>query len=228
MRNRRIPTSFFKNCPHCGCIIYFCNKDSLYRSSKHNSICNSCSKLGDCNPSYGKTFAAGKRSDEFCDRLSLIKQNTTPFTREKMSGAAKKERIIRYANPEYHTKLSGCIKLAMHRPDIRKKHIEGLHNSKWLKVKTDRGQLELLSKWNDLGFKFEPNYQIHTDTDLFYIDGYDEEHNVVLEYDSKYHKRQQQKDLIRQNKIIDILKPKKFWRYDAVNKQCRNVLERVG
>ena len=37
-----------------------------------------------------------------------------------------------------------------------------------------------------------------------------------------------QKDLIRQNKIIDILKPNKFWRYDAVNKQCKNVLEKVG
>lgn len=34
--------------------------------------------------------------------------------------------------------------------------------------------------------------------------------------------------LIRQNKIIDILKPNKFWRYDAVNKQCKNVLEKVG
>ena len=35
---------------------------------------------------------------------------------------------------------------------------------------------------------------------------------------------QKKKDGIRQNKIIDILQPKKFWRYDAVNKQCRDVL----
>lgn len=33
------------------------------------------------------------------------------------------------------------------------------------------------------------------------------------------------KDTIRQNKIIDILKPKKFWRYDAMNKQFRDVLK---
>jgi len=115
---------------------------------------------------------------------------------------------------------------AMHRPDVRKKHITGLHHSKWLKVRTDKGQLEMIACWNKMGFKFEPNYQVHTDTDLFYIDGYDKEHGVVLEYDSKYHNKghQQQKDLIRQQKIIDILKPKKFWRYNAVKKQCKNVL----
>lgn len=39
--------------------------------------------------------------------------------------------------------------------------------------------------------------------------------------DTLYH----QKDIIRQNKIIGILKPKKFWRYDAVNKQYKNILE---
>jgi len=52
--------------------------------------------------------------------------------------------------------------------------------------------------------------------------------NIVLEYDSKYHNRQKQKDLVRQEKIINILKPKKFWRYDVVNKQCKNILEREG
>jgi hypothetical protein len=123
-------------------------------------------------------------------------------------------------------KLSISVKQAMHRPDVRKKHIEGLHHSKWLKVRTDKGQLELLEKWNQLGFHFEPNYQIHTNTDLFYIDGYDVEKNVVMEYDSKYHKRPSQKvkDLLRQQTIIDILKPKKFWRYDAVNKRFENVI----
>lgn len=70
-----------------------------------------------------------------------------------------------------------------------------------------------------MGFRFEPNYQVHTDTDLFYVDGYDKEHNVVLEYDSKYHKKacQKQKDLARQNRVIDILHPKKFWRYNSVD-----------
>ena len=65
-----------------------------------------------------------------------------------------------------------------------------------------------------------------TDTDLFYIDGYDKEKNVVLEFDSKYHRRfgQREKDLIRQQKIIDILKPKRFWRFDSESKQIKNAI----
>jgi len=60
---------------------------------------------------------------------------------------------------------------------------------------------------------------------LFYIDGYDKEKNVVLEYDSKYHfKRvQKQKDLIRQNKIIEILHPTVFWRYNSISKKFNDI-----
>ena len=132
-----------------------------------------------------------------------------------------------FLNLDFRNKHREAIKTAMRKPDVRKNHIKALLETKYIGRKTDKGQLELIEKWNKLGFKFIPNYQIHTDVDLFYIDGYDKEHNVVLEYDSKYHSRlgQKEKDLIRQNKIIDILHPKKFWRYDVVNKTTVNVLE---
>ena len=101
-----------------------------------------------------------------------------------------------------------------------------LAKSNWIKVRMDMGQQELIDKWNRLGFKFETNYQLHRGKDLFYLDGYDKEHNVVLEFDSKYHNipSQLKRDFIRQQKIIDILTPKKFWRYNSVKKQCENVL----
>jgi very-short-patch-repair endonuclease len=88
--------------------------------------------------------------------------------------------------------------------------MKALSETKYLGKSVDKGQLEFLVKWNRLGFEFEPNYQVYTEKDLFYIDGYDKEHNVVVEYDSKYHNKthQKQKDLIRQNKIIDILSRK--------------------
>jgi hypothetical protein len=172
------------------------------------------SKMGKRNPLFGKTVY---------DRTGCILSDEL---RRKLSEAQTE----RYSKSEEKQKTSAAVKTAMHRPDVRKRHIDALHQSKWLKVRTDKGQVELLEKWNRLGFEFESNYQVHTDTDLFYIDGYDKNHNVVLEYDSKYHNKghQQKKDLIRQSKIIDILTPKKFWRYNAVNKQCENVLEKVG
>jgi hypothetical protein len=137
--------------------------------------------------------------------------------------------IKRYTNLNERKKTSKLVKEALHRPDIRKKHLDALHQSKWLKVKCDKGQLEFIEKWNKLGFNFQPNYQIKTNQDLFYVDAYDREKNVVLEYDTKYHNKSyyRKKDLIRQQKIIDILKPKKFWRYDVVNNKFKNIIEGV-
>ena len=121
-------------------------------------------------------------------------------------------------------KLCISIKNAWKDPSKRKRMLD---RCRWKNTSADNGQLELLKKWNNLGFRFSVNHQVKTDVDLFYIDGYDPIHNVVLEYDSKYHSKEPQKskDLIRQNKIINILKPKRFWRYNAVNKQFRDVLK---
>ena len=122
--------------------------------------------------------------------------------------------------------MSEASKIALHRPDVRKRHIEAMAKNHFLGNTMDAGQAELLDKWNRLGFKLEPNYQIHTDDFLCYLDGYDKENNVVLEYDGKYHCSigQQKRDLMRQQKIIDILNPKKFWRYNSVNKQWTNII----
>ena len=152
-----------------------------------------------------------------------IKRYSNLDERKRDSETMKKA----FLNPIFRDKHREAIKTAMHKPDIRKRHINALLDTKYIGRKTDRGQLEMIDCWNKLGFNFEPNYQVYTDIDLFYIDGYDKEHNVVLEYDSKYHNRlgQKEKDLIRQNKIIEILHPKKFWRYNAVNKTLKNILE---
>lgn len=103
---------------------------------------------------------------------------------------------------------------------------ESAKNAKYIRVRLDKGQLEMLNKWNRLGFQFEPNYQVRTDNRLYYLDGYDPKHNVVFEYDSKYHKNpaKKQADLIRQKKIINRLAPCAFWRYDAENHSFNNVI----
>lgn len=123
-------------------------------------------------------------------------------------------------------KLKKASTVAWHNPAIRKKYHDALQRTKWIRVRTDIGQIELLDKWNRLGFSFQPNYQIRTSDGLFYIDGYDSINNIVLEYDGKYHRKlgQKEKDEMRQQKIIQTLKPKRFWRYDAVEKTVQNVL----
>ena len=155
-----------------------------------------------------------------------IKFYSNPEAIKKMSEAVKLA-LNKHDVKEKHKK---AIKLALHRPDTRRRHIEALSKVNYLGRATDVGQVDLINKWNKLGFNFKINYQIHTDDFLAYLDGYDKERNVVLEYDSKYHSKlsQQKKDLVRQNKIIEILKPKKFWRYDSRTKQFKNILGKIN
>jgi hypothetical protein len=208
-----------KNCPSCGKDMFYSSLSSL--SHCRNTKCSYCSNVIRGKSSNRKGCHHTEESKKKISNSSRGIKNSE-IHKINMSKAG----IKRYSNLEERKKTSESIKKAMKRPDVRKKHLDALHHSKWIKVRTDKGQLELLEKWNMLGFNFEPNYQIHTEQDLFYVDGYDKEKNVVLEYDSNYHCQfhQKQKDLVRQQKIIDFLKPKKFWRYDAVNKQFKNIL----
>ena len=185
---------FIINCPVCLKERTLKTRKNIRRALKCKTRCNSCS-----------------------NGIKTKGRKTSFNTKKKMSAS----HIKRYTDVRQKYKTSELVKKAMYRPDVRKRHIEALHNSKWLKVKTDKGQLELIEKWNRLGFNFQPNYQIKTGEDLFYLDGYDLNKNVVLEYDSKYHFRlkQYKKDIVRQNKIIQWLNPKFFWRYDVVNKK---------
>jgi len=191
-------------------------KISIATSGKnHHAYGKKFSEEHKKNLSIGQTGRIGSYGYMGCKRTDEWRQNHSKLQTE------------RYSNIGERTKTGKQVKEAMHRPDVRKKHIDGLMRSEWVKVKTDDGQVELLEKWNRLGFNFEINYQIHTDEDLFYIDGYDKEKNVVFEYDSKYHFKttaQQKKDLERQYKIIKMLKPKAFWRYNSINKTFKNVI----
>jgi len=230
-----------------------CNLKCNYnRAEKKKSLCMSCASTGHkgtpCSdenkkkasermkkmrntPEFIEKYLKSRTSDEV--RKKHLDSIRTPEYRKKMSASILKART----NPVFvknHKeslnrldviqKMSDNTTRSWNTPSIKKKYIESMSKTKWLKVRTDVGQLEMLEKWNRLGFKFEPNYQLHTDEVLYYLDGYDKEHNVVFEYDSKYHNNQKEKDLIRQNKIIELLHPKKFWRYNAVNQTWKNVI----
>ena len=194
-----------RKCPSCGDTIEHKGLNPKgYALKRHNQGCR-------CHPCAAKERIPP--SDITRKKLSDC-QKGRKFSIEHRKNISN-SLVGKQQTEERKTKTSHCVKEAMHRPDVRKRHLDALAETKYLGQKTDKGQLELLDKWNKLGFNLVPNYQVHTDDFLCYIDGYDKEKNVVLEYDTKYHSKpiQQQKDLIRQQRIIDILKPKKFWRY---------------
>jgi hypothetical protein len=218
---KNVDGNWCRICPSCNSALEHKGKYSKSISARRcrdNVFCHSCSSIGKYHSVSSKEkISISKRGKSLSieHRKSISKSHIGKIVSEKTKNKMSQYKKNIYKNPIELDNLSKKMKEVMRRPDVRKKHIEALHKSKWLKVKTDKGQLELLEKWNKLGFDFIPNYQVKTHQDLFYVDGYDKEKNVILEYDSKYHNKlgQKEKDLIRQQKIIDILKPKKFWRY---------------
>lgn len=240
-----------KNCPLCDDEQQYSSKKALLASIEKNCLCGSCARSGKNNPQYGKTGTnAGKTfSKEHRRKISesklgnkhwgygkhltnTHKKNQSKSLRIAFKDARIKERQshaqhVRYLNKIEREKTSKSVKKVWCDPEIRKKYINAISISHWLKVRCDMGQTELLNKWNALGFHFEQNYQVCSGDLLYYLDGYDKEKNVILEYDGKYHTKPSQKikDSVRQQNIIDILHPKKFWRYDAINKKCSNILD---
>jgi hypothetical protein len=204
--------TYKRNCPKCNKLQVYKFYNSLYKATKGNKLCKSCCRIGE------------KFSSEHKKKLSERKIGTKQTMNARLKNSNTQRQ--RYLDPAVRKMTSETTRIALHRPDIRKKHIESMIKVNLLGNSTDIGCNELLNKWNRLGFIFEPNYQVHTDDFLCYLDGYDKEKNIVMEYDSKYHQKpsQKERDLVRQEKIINVLHPKKFWRYNAVNKQWTNVV----
>lgn len=203
---------FERKCPRCNKMQTYAFYSAFYKANVGNKVCKSCCRKG------------VKFSKSHCDNISKGKVGKSPTIQHIIKNS--NAQLLRFQNENERNKISVATKKALRSPIIRKRHIEALAKTRWLGKTFDKGQLELLEKWNTLGFNFIPNYQVYNNEFLGYIDGYDPINNIVIEYDSKYHKRlsQKKKDLIRQQYIIDILNPKKFWRYDAENKQWINVI----
>lgn len=207
-----------RHCPKCNCNIIYASYRSWWTCNKNGGTCKDC---------YSKRKIGTHLSKESIERIksSKIGKTFSDEHKKKLSDAWNKRKKNYPITNETRKKISDKVKLNWKTPSIREKYNDALEKTKWLKVKTDKGQLEFINKWNSLGFNFEPNYQLHIGKFLCYVDGYDKEKNVVLEYDGKYHLKpnQKQKDLIRQEKIIEILKPKKFWRYNFETKKITGV-----
>lgn len=232
-----------KNCPKCGNEQQYSTLQDYNKSLKRNRLCKKCShlgnvlsnetkrklstlKLGNKNPFFGKHHT--KESKKLMGgSVKNYKGINGPFYGKHHTEETKKKlsKINRgkLVDKETNEKVSESVRLAWKNP-VKRKNM--LSSFKWNNRCLDKGQLELLEKWNKLGFKFVPNFKIRCGDFIYYLDGYDTIYNVIIEYDSAYHKKsnQKKKDLVRQNRIIETLNPRKFWRFDSVSKIIKNIL----
>lgn len=193
---------YVRICPECGRDIKYKTKKILLKSIKLGKPCKNCvqsiSKSGNKNPMYGK-----KHKEETIDIIKEKRklQNISDETRDKMSISAK----LRLE--QYNHWLGRKHK----NETIEKFRIIGanrIHDNKW----HPSFNVEACKIIDDYGKKYGYNFQHALNGGEFFIkelgywvDGYDKEKNIVIEYYEDAHKYFIEEDEIRINKIKKIL-----------------------
>lgn len=201
---------FIRECP-------MCNKDMKY---------NTTYELNRHNKKQTKCVSCSAKSKKFSDthRKNLSKAQTGKIrseeTRKKLSSINKGKR---------HSEET---KLKIAEGNRGKKHtdeaIQKMRVSTLNRLQESVGQLsprynpDACKAIDEYGKLHEYNFQHAENGGEFYIkelgywvDGYDKEKNVVIEYYEQYHDRQKEKDIRRQQEIVDFL-------------QCKFIILREG
>jgi len=212
---------FKKNCPKCFKELYYKNKYNLEKSIKNNSLCDICEgvkkfrnltdeeklirnkklseKLSGINhPQWGKSH-----TDEYKKHLKEINLGDNnpmygkigPNKGKKFSDSARHKLRISVIN---RLKKMGILfgqKGANNFNPRACEYIDNLNKEKgWnLQHALNGGEIEVCG---------------------YFVDGYDKDRNIVIEYDEKYHRYQKEKDIKRMNEIKNHLQCK-FLRYDG-------------
>ena len=158
-------------------------------------------KKGKNNPMYGRT------------RPDVGARNKTIENRRKLSEAQKGEKNHNYGkkrSEETRRKISEAEKgKTLTQETKRKMRIAAIK-----RIERKHGQVhpnynpEACSLIDEYGKKYGYNFQhaenggeLHIKELGYWVDGYDVEKNVVIEYDEPHHNRQKEKDVQRQEEI---------------------------
>ena len=206
---------FSKNCPVCGKIQTYSNKKVLYIAIKKNAKCNSCKRIGLIPWNKGI-----KMSEEFKIKCSERQKGKVNVWNKglKMSDAFKNKCKDRQIGKKYSNTTKQKLRaLAIQR--MNKQKVIAAYNPK------------ACSFINDINSKMKINlkHALNGGEEIingYYLDGYDKERNIIFEYDEPHHlsSRKKQKDLNRQNILIDVLKPNLFLRYNEANGELIDII----
>ena len=167
-------SSFVKNCPRCGKEQKYHNEDTLVAAQRKNSICLSCAAKA--RPKlYGK-----KNHNHKHDKLERICHTCKSIIKYKSLGSFMKAR----------RKNSGCKPCAL----TKNRRNYYRYNPKACEF------FDLLNKrlkWKGRHALDGGEHQVL----WFFVDYYEPDLNLVIEYDEAHHKYQAASDKIRQEKI---------------------------
>lgn len=201
---------FYRKCPQCGREQSYSRIDGLVRANKRNALCKKCIFKGRPISEEQKEFLrkrTGKNNPMFGRKASLE-------TKLKMSVSKK-------GKPgKPHTEQS--------KQKLR------LYRSKWVSEFAGGPQynpnacryFDELNKQNGWNLQHAENGgEIYIKELGYFLDAYDREKNIVVEYDEPKHYKVdgnlKEKDLTRQQQIVEQLKCR-FYRYSELTEQLKS------
>ena len=246
--------NYTKNCPKCESVQIYSNKNSLRVAKKHNSLCIKCdtikkkSMVGEKNNFYGKSHTEETKNkikyyrknqpvitENGRRKISLIHKGNTYNLRRMLSDEVKEK-----MRNSHMGKNHGMYKCGENHFFYGKHHTEetkkrmgevvikriqkyGVNNGRNFSLKACEF-IDKLNKERGWNLKHALN---GGEVELYgyFVDGYDEERNIIFEYDEKRHDLPywKDKDIIRQNNLIKNINPIIFLRYNENKKELKYV-----
>jgi len=203
--------NWYKKCPKCNSPIKYINEYKAFYAYHKKSVCKECTKLTISKKLEGhivlektKQKIKEKRKSQIITEEEKLKisQKLKGIQRPPMSAETKNK-----LSKIHKGRISNRKGIKLSEETKRKCRIAHIERLKRLGIKSenkDFGSDEFFKSLNNIGIcNFQQEYYIK---ELGYIvDGFDEKHRIILEYDTSYHKRpgQKIKDEIRQNNILN-------------------------
>lgn len=230
-----------KNCAKCGREQMYSSYDSLRVSTYRQTICNSCRGLG---RRTRPTEEKWKRVCSGCHREIIYKSAKSYLfcvrTNTKCRKCATKEvsetRDMSWTqSPEYKIKMSNALKSVRNTDKYGEEFRRKCRENKQKQIQRQGVQ----RTYNPTACNFMDQFNSKFGTKLqhgmnggecqfigYSLDGYDKERNIVFEYDEPKHhiSTVRQKDDERQKRLIECLRPYRFWRYDEKHNRLIDVI----
>ena len=192
-------TKWTRNCPECGCVMYYRFYSGLYRANIKNSLCNVCAHTGTRNGFYKKTH-----SESVKKLMSEKKEGYIPWQHFKNPDEIKKklsERFTGSNNPMFGkggelNSFFGKKHTDASRTKIRLCRVNYISNAKFngnqYYPSYNTSSIPILeAKAKELGITdlqhAENGGEFYIKELGYWVDGYSKEKNIVIEYDEKHH-----------------------------------------
>lgn len=233
-------TEYFRKCPKCERLLLYKNELTLTNAKKNKSLCQSCSKLGN-KRRLGIRHSLNQKRKWRIERSgsgnSFYGKQHTNKTKQKISqqkigkrrDLASIEKQIKTMKVAYKTGKRKHHQLGKPISFNVKRKIANTNRLRRIKeIKNKVGQI--MPNFNPVACKLIDEYgkqhgynfqhalnggEFHIKELGYFVDGYDKEKNVVIEYYEQHHKKKLVKDKIRKKEIKKYLKCEfiELWEY---------------